>query len=250
VLLAVLGASLLAVVMHWPLVLNLGDEIPKDLGDPLPQAWQVAWGGHALLDQPIEFFQSNQFWPVEDSLAFGDALIGYAPAGLIGDGPFDAVVRYDLLFLFAYALAFVGAYLLARELGVGPAGAAVAGAAFAFAPFRLEQDGHMQVISSGGIPLALAFAVRGIRLRRPGWLFTAWLVAAWQLSLGFALGLPFAYLLAAGVVAAGVVWLIKGRPSLDRRGSSSNRHLLIAGAGGAVVFAVVAGLIAQPYLRV
>ena len=29
------GACLLAVVMHWPLVLNLGDDIPKDLGDPL-----------------------------------------------------------------------------------------------------------------------------------------------------------------------------------------------------------------------
>ena len=49
----------------------------------------------------------------------------------------------------------------------GPAGAAVAGAAFAFAPYRLEQDGHMQVISSGGIPLALALGVRGIRLKRP-----------------------------------------------------------------------------------
>ena len=74
--------------------------------------------------------------------------------------------------------------------------ATVAGAAFAFAPFRLEQDGHLQVISSGGIPLALALAVRGIRLRRPGWLFGGWLVAAWQISLGFALGLPFAYVLA------------------------------------------------------
>jgi hypothetical protein len=242
-LLIAAGACLLAVVMHWPLVLNLGDDIPKDLGDPLPQAWQVAWGGHALAHQPFDFFQSNQFWPVEDSLAYGDALIGYAPAGLLGSGPHDAVVRYDLLFLFAYALAFFGGYWLARELGIGRAGAAVAGAAYAFAPFRLEQDGHMQVISSGGIPLAFALGVRGIRLRSPWSLLAAWLVAGWQLSLGFALGLPLAYMLAGGVLAAAALWWRRGWPALDRR-------LLVAGAAGAVVFVAVAGLIARPYLNV
>ena len=238
-----LGSCLLAVVMHWPLVLNLGDTIPKDLGDPLPQAWQVAWGGHAISSQPFDFFQSNQFWPERDSLAFGDALIGYAPAGLIGDGPHAAVVRYDLLFLLAYALCFLGAYLLARELGIGPVGAAVAGAGFAFAPFRLEQDGHMQVISSGGIPLTLALAVRGVRLRSPWLLLAAWAVAAWQLSIGFAIGLPFAYLLALLIAIGAVVWWRRGRPALDRR-------LLAAGAIGGLLFVVAAAVIAAPYFRV
>src|SRR3954449_1809029 len=79
----VLGAIALSVVMTWPLVLHLGTHIPKDLTDPLPQAWQVAWGGHALIHEPLSFFQSNQFWPLKDTLAFSDALIGYAPAGLI-----------------------------------------------------------------------------------------------------------------------------------------------------------------------
>src|SRR3954464_5178623 len=192
VLFAALTAAGLALLMHWPLPLVLGRDVPRDLGDPLPQAWQVAWDGHALAHQPFDFFQANVFWPLKNSLAFSDALVGYAPFGLIGSGPHAALVRYDLLFLFAYALAFFGAYLLARELGLGPAGAAVAGAAFAFAPFRLEQDGHMQVISSGGIPLSIAFALRGFRLKRPLWLLLAWVVAVWQVSLGFVLGLPFA----------------------------------------------------------
>src|SRR5690349_12154337 len=143
----ILGACLVSVVMHWPLVLHLGRDIPKDLGDPLAQAYQMAWDGHALVHQPLHFFDANQFWPFGDSLAFSDALIGYAPAALFGTGPHAAVFRYDLMFLFAYALAFFGAYLLSRELGLGRGGAAVVGAAYAFAPFRLEQDGHMQVIS-------------------------------------------------------------------------------------------------------
>ncbi len=241
--LAALGSCLLAVVMTWPLLIHLGSVVPRDIGDPLAEAWQPAWGGHALLHQPLHFFDANRFWPLKDSLAFGDALIGYAPTGIIGSGPHAAMVRYDLLFIFAYALAFFGAYLLAREVGFSPAGAAIAGAAFAFAPYRLEQDGHLQVISSGGIPLAIAFAVRGIRLKRPWWLFWAWVVAAWQVSIGWVLGLPFAYGLA-GAVAIGVVaWLVQGRPPLQRR-------MIVAGAAGAVVFIAISYWIAHPYLYI
>ena len=243
VALVALGAAVFSIVMNWPLILNLGSHIPLDLGDPLPQAWQVSWGGHALLHQPLHFFDANQYWPFHQTLAFSDALIGYAPAGLIGSGPHDAVVRYDLLFLFAYALAFFGAYLLARELGLGPAAALVAGAAFAFSPYRIEQDGHLQVISSGGIALALALGVRGVRKHSPRAMFGAWLVALWQVSLGFSLGLPFGYLLLVLIAIAVVVWLRRGRPAPDRR-------LLIAAVAGGLVFAVCTGLLSVPYQHV
>jgi hypothetical protein len=243
VLVAAVGASLLSIVMTWPLLVHVGDVVPRDIGDPLAEAWQPAWGGHALLHQPLHFFDANRFWPLENTLAFGDALIGYAPTGIIGRGPHAAMVRYDLLFLFAYALAFFGAYLLARELGLSPAGAAIAGAAFAYAPYRLEQDGHLQVISSGGIPLAIAFAVRGIRLSRASWLFWAWVVAVWQVSIGWVLGLPFAYGIAGAVVIAAIAWLARGRPALPR-------NMLIAGAAGAVVFLAVALWIAHAYLYI
>ena len=85
--LAALGACLLAIVMTWPLIWHLGSTVPRDIGDPLAEAWQPAWGGHALLHQPLHFFDANRFWPTKYSLAFGDALIGYAPSGLIGSGP-------------------------------------------------------------------------------------------------------------------------------------------------------------------
>jgi hypothetical protein len=243
VALAGAGSLLLSVVMTWPLLLHLGTTIPRDIGDPLAEVWQVAWGGHALLHQPLHFFDANRFWPIKDSLAFGDALIGYAPAGVFSSGVKESIVRYDLLFIFAYALAFFGGYLLAREMGIGRAGAAVAGAAFAYAPFRLEQDGHMQVISSGGIPLALAFAVRGLRLGRPWWLFAAWVVAFWQISLGFVLGLPFAYLIGALILIGAIVWYRRGHPGIDRR-------MLVAGVAGAVFFLAATAVIARPYFHI
>lgn len=243
----VLWVSLLGVVLalvsHWPLPLHLGDAFSRDLGDPIVQAWQVAWGGHALATQPTEFFQANQFWPLPDSLAFSDALIGYAPAGLIGDGVEAATVRYNLLFLFAYALAFVGAYLLARELRVRPAAALVAGAAFAYAPWRLEQDGHLHVISSGAIALSLYLLLRGYRGGRAGMVLAGWLAAAWQVSLGFTLGLQLGYLLAAAAIVAGVVWWRAGRPAPPRR-------VIAASAAGVLALAVVAVTLSLPYQRV
>ena len=56
-------AIVLSVVMNWPLILHLGETIPKDLGDPLPQSWQIAWGGYALLSPAARLL------PVEPVLA-------------------------------------------------------------------------------------------------------------------------------------------------------------------------------------
>jgi hypothetical protein len=238
-------AIVLALAMHWPLPLHLGRDIAQDLGDPLVQAWQVAWDGHALVHQPLRLFQANMFWPQHDSLAFSDALVGYAPAGLIGSGTHAAIARYDVLFLFAYALCFVGAYLLARELGAGRAGATIAGAAFAYAPYRLEQEGHLHIVSSGAIPLALFLLTRGYRRRAPATILAGWLVATWQFSLGFSLGLPIAYLVALGAVAVVAGWLQHERPR-----PRPPRNVAIATAAGLLTFAIVAGVLARPYMRV
>ena len=242
-LLLIAGACLLAAAMTWPLVLHLDRDIAQDLGDPIRTAWQIAWEGHALSSQPLAFFQSNAFWPLPDSLAFSDSLLGYTPAGLVGEGAVAALVRYNLLFLLAQALAFVGAYLLARELGAGRAGAAVAGAAFAYAPFRLAMNGHLHVISSGGIPLSLFLMLRGYRGRRAWLALAGWLVVAWQLSLGFTLGLQLVYLVGALALFAVVVWWRRGRPPLPR-------SVIAATAAGMVAVLIVGVVQARPYLRV
>ncbi|HWC25097.1 MAG TPA: hypothetical protein VG474_00805 [Solirubrobacteraceae bacterium] len=239
---AVAGIAL-SLALHWPLPLHMGRDIAQDLGDPLVQAWQVAWDGHALRTQPTRLFQANTFWPLPDSLAFSDALVGYAPAGLIGSGARAAVARYDALFLFAYALCFAGAWLLAREAGANRTGAAIAGLAFAYAPWRLEQEGHMHVISSGGIPLALFLLLRGYRRGSARTILAGWLVAAWQLSLGFTLGLMLLYLLAAAALAVALAWWRRGRPR-------PRRAVIAATAAGMLCLALVAGLLARPYMRV
>ncbi|MGH2905817.1 MAG: hypothetical protein ACRDKI_03505, partial [Solirubrobacterales bacterium] len=170
--------------------------------------------------------------------------VGYAPAGLVGNGVGAAVTRYNLLFLFAYALAFAGAYLLARELGLKPWAAAVAGVAFAYAPWRLEQDGHLHVLSSGGIPLSLFLLLRGYRRDCKWSVLAGWLVAAWQVSLGFTLGLQLGYLILVAAIAAGIVWWRSDRSYRPPRG------VAIATAVGAACTLLVAVLLSLPYQRV
>jgi hypothetical protein len=244
--LPVLLAVVLAIAMTWPLVLHLGSEaqLVDDWGDPLYLTWQVAWIGHALLHAPLHILQSNFYWPIENNLTFTDVLFGYAPAGLVGSqGPHAALVVHNVIFIFTFVLAFLGAFLLARELGAGAWGGAAAGAAFAYAPWKLAQAGHLHVLSSGGIPLALYLLVRGYRRSHSRLIVAGWLVAAWQMTLGFNLGLQFAYLLL--VLGAVVIarWIVQGRPRL---GSTALR----ASALGIAVFVIVTALVAAPYVHV
>ena len=237
---------LLAVVFTWPAIAHPASTVPGDLGDPLYQAWQLAWGGQALLRDPLHVFDANILHPLGNTLAFSDSLLGYAPLGLLGEGTGAALVRYNAAYLLAYALAFAGTYVLARQLGCSRWSAALAGAAFAYAPWRLAHNGHLNILSSGGIPLALACLARGHglggRLPRPRWALIGWLVAAWQLTIGFGVGLQFAYLMGVVTAATVVGWLVRRRPAVPRR-------LVLADAAGLGAFLLVGALLAGPYLQ-
>ncbi|MEU4621195.1 hypothetical protein AB0G04_14610 [Actinoplanes sp. NPDC023801] len=225
----VYAGCLLAVAMTWPALRYPMYTLPQDLGDPSRQAWQLSWLGHILITDPVRLWQSNSYFPAADAFAFGDSLLGYALAGMLGTGPSAAILRYNVLFVLAHALLVIGAYALVRQLGALRTGAAVAAVAFAYAPWRLAQEGHLDIISAGGIPLALAMLARGhgyslrhgfrAERRSATWAITGWLVAIWQLSLGFSLGVPFAYVLGVLLLClflAGVVHHLRPLPRKDR----------------------------------
>ncbi len=114
---------------------------------------------------------------------------------------------------------------------------------FVYAPWKLAQNGHLHAISSGGIPLALFLLVRGYRRRSAALVLGGWLVGAWQMTLGFTLGLQLAYLLA-------VLGAIGAFALLRRRFWPFDRRVIGATALGLVVFVVAAALMSRPYLRV
>ncbi|NUR74173.1 MAG: hypothetical protein HOU81_25470 [Hamadaea sp.] len=252
---AVLGSLLGAAALTWPTLRDPSRTIPADIWDPTLQSWQMAWSGHSLKTDPGALWDANAFYPDSYSYAFSDTLLGYVPAGLIGSGPSDAILRYNIMFVLAHALALAGGYFLARQLGSRVSGALVVALASASAPWRWAQAGHLHVLSTGGIALALAMLARGhgFTLRRgwqpqearPGWAVAGWLVAAWQITLGFGIGLPFAYVLVVLVIAA-LVLLWRRR----RAGFRMPRRLVISDLVGGAAFAVTTIAMAIPYLKV
>jgi hypothetical protein len=266
---ATAGSVLLAIVMVWLLppyaselvsagvkhasIADPAHTIIGDGGDSTAQAWAVSWNGHALLHGLHDLWATNAFYPDRYGLALTDSLAGYAPAGLIGSGVVAAVLRYNILFVLAFALAFLGGYALLRQLGADRVAGALAGAALAYAPWRYGHVGHLNILSTGGITLALAMLARGHGWSmtrgyrpdrvRPGWALAGWVVAAWQVSLGFGIGLGFVYLLAVAGLGALIGWLIRGRPRLSRR-------LLLGDLAGGLIFAAVTGYFAYAYQQV
>lgn len=272
--LAALAGVLLAILTSWPLVLHLSSRISPDLGDPVRTAWEIAWVGHAMLHDPLHLFDSNAFYPHPLSLAFSDSLLGYGPAAFFGSGTVAALVRYNLLFLFTWSFALFGGYLLARELGLGRLGAAAAAVAFAYAPYKVTEAGHLHVISSGGIAFALFLLLRGYRRCSRRLVLGGWLVSAWQISLGFTLGLQYAYLLLVLALVVLFQWWRgalrlpqqpqgsgepgehaaagNGRPAPapKGRGPLIPRRLLWVTAIGVAILGAVTVYQARPYLKV
>ena len=160
-------------------------------------AWQIAWVGHAMLHDPLHLFDSNAFYPHPLSLAFSDSLLGYGPAAFFGSGTVGALVRYNLLFLFAWSLCFVGAYLLARELGLRPDRRSRRRHRLRLRPLPGHRGRPPARDLLGGHRRSPCSCCCAATARTPrGLVLAGWLVSAWQVSLGFTLGLQFAYLLA------------------------------------------------------
>jgi hypothetical protein len=245
-----------------PAVEGLSTKVPVDLGDSTYFAWQMAWVSRALLgDAPL--WTTNAFGGAADNLAFTDAVLGYAPLGVLtgaftDDGQAAALAQLNLASLLATVLAVVGAYALARAMGAGAVAGLVAGAGFAFAPWRLAHVIHINVFSVGGMALALALLARGHgwSMRRGHqveraswpWVLAGWAVACWQLSISIAIGVPFAYVLAVIALVAVVGWVRAGRPTLGV--GDQARRVVIADVGGALGLLALTAALANVYLRV
>ena len=155
--------GLCAVLLTWPLVLGIARVVPSDLGDPVFNAWVLAWVDTHLLEALsgklsalTEFWHANIFYPHPYTLAYSDHQTAQALQAL----PVFAITRnpilaYNTVFLLTYVLSGVGTFLLVRELTGNRGAAFVAGLAYAFAPFRAGALSHSQVLSSQWMPFAL-----------------------------------------------------------------------------------------------
>ncbi len=150
------GFTCVTLGMTYPLVLHLGDALPNDLGDPLLNAWILAWDVEQLQDGLGGLWQTPIFHPYSDTLAYSEHLLGIAVLVAPVHWAFEnLVLTYNVAFLLSYVLSGCGMYLLVRSLTGHQWAAGLAGLAFAFCPYRVAQIAHLQVLMGGWMPVAL-----------------------------------------------------------------------------------------------
>lgn len=190
----VLAYTAIALVMTWPLATRLGTEIAWDLGDPVFNCWVMMWTGGQVLaalrgdfNAIHEFWNGNIFHPSPLTIAYSEHLTPQMLQALPLFAATDNIVLcYNVLFLSTFVLSGFSTYLLVRDLTGQRLAAFVAGLAFAFAPYRISQNSHLQVLSSFWMPLALFALGRYFTTRRPRALVGAGAaLAAQNLSCGY-----------------------------------------------------------------
>lgn len=187
----VLPTALFAAItvgMTFPLIRVAGSAFPHDAGDPSLNTWLLWWSTeHVPLT--ARWWSAPMFYPMADAMALSELLIGLlpitAPVQWLTGNP---LLAYNCAFLLSFVLSGLAAYWLALELTGRRAAAVLAGLAFAFGPYRMNQLSHIQMMAYFWAPIALLGLHRYVGARGLVWLAVfagAWLMQA--LSNGYAL---------------------------------------------------------------
>jgi len=143
----------LTLVFTWPLARGLTRDIAGDFGDPLLNAWILAWDTSHL---GRGWWNANIYYPHPLALAYSEHLLPQAlaiwPVQAIAHNP---ILSYNVAFLATFVLSGLGMFLFVREVTNNRAAAFVAGVAYAFGPYRVTSIPHLQILSSQWMPFAL-----------------------------------------------------------------------------------------------
>ena len=238
--------ALIAVVMTWPLAAGMTRDVAWDLGDSVLNMWILAWDCEQLrgilqghYSHLRHFFDANIFHPAPLTLAYSEHLVPQAieifPIYALTKNP---ILCYNLLFLSTFVLSGLGMFLFAREVTGNTAAAVVGGLLFAFAPYRIPQSSHLQVLSSQWMP----FAMYGFRRYFEGGRTRA-LIGATAAVIVQGLSSGYYLLYFSPFAVAYVLW------EMWRTGQLKDRRMWFALSAAAGVTALVIAPFVVPYFR-
>ena len=145
----------LAALYTWPLLWNVGSRIAGSVGDPLLNA-SIRWWNATTVPLSAAWWNQPQFYPAEDVTTFTENLLGVSvlasPIYWITGNP---LTTYNLAVFLTWPLSAFMAHVLAQGLSERRDAGFVAGIAYGFSIHRAAQMGHLQMLASFWIPLAL-----------------------------------------------------------------------------------------------
>jgi len=150
------GFTLLAIVATYPLIAGIGQHLPSDVGDPVLNAWILAWDAARFRHGIERLWDAPNFFPYPHTLTYSDHLLGIAvftaPVQWLTGNP---VLTYNVAFIASWVVSAGGMYVLARSLTGRADAAVIAAAVYTFAPLRISHASHLQWLMTGWLPLSL-----------------------------------------------------------------------------------------------
>jgi len=136
--------------------------------DMFQNIWNFWWVKKSLLELGVSPYATDYiFYPSGTSLAFQSFSPFNSLLAIPLQSIWDRVVAYNLLYIFTFAAAGLGGYLLAHHFVKDRLAAFVAGFIFAFSPYHFSRVMHINIASIEWIPLYILFL---FRLREnPAW---------------------------------------------------------------------------------
>ena len=235
---------LLAIVLTYPLILNLTTHVAGDGSDDPALAWNLWWVPHAIINlgtSPI--YCDYMFYPIGLNLAFYTLTYLNAFLSIPFQYAFSLVVAANVNLWFSFAVGGFGVYLLVKylgrgarseeriancKLGIANFAAFAAGALYAFSSnkFLYASLGQFNIASSHWIPFYVLFLLKLTADRRPP-TANRFSIAGFRLPIyyGFLLGLFLLFQALSEFIYASFViiftalylfyWLVARRPKLS-----------------------------------
>jgi hypothetical protein len=166
-------------VWTWPLAMHLGNRFTHDPGDPLLVTYLLWWNAHAVPFTQA-WWNAPFFRPLPDALALTEHFAGLwpfaAPIQWAGATPLAA---YNLILIASIWWSGTAAHALVRRLTASTAASYCGGLAFAFAPYRTSQMGHLQMYACWWLPVLFVALHAYLETGHARWLVVfgaAWLL--------------------------------------------------------------------------
>lgn len=124
--------------------------------DAVLNAGILEWGRRALGSASLHLFEWTAGFPLHNTLANTENLIGWQPEfAILRWAGASVTFAYNTLFITSFFLSAIGVRLLARRFGASKGGAFLSGLIFAFVPFHLVHAIHLQTLAVCWAPFAI-----------------------------------------------------------------------------------------------
>lgn len=216
--------------MTFPDLKKFDTHIPGDYGDAMFSMWLLRWDAHAAPDGWDALWDTNIFYPFENTLAYSETYFTPAPFHWLIDSFTESwAIPFNMLYVTTWFLSLLCMYLLCYRFTQSLPGSIIGAFAYTFSAIRLGHYVHFQLNMAWMIPLILLLIVRLLQTSK----------VRYGVGLGVALGAVTLGATYFGVLMAGSTAVSVGFYFLLKKFRIQRSTWVALGVGGAIAAVMV-----------